>query len=228
MKARPSLVSLCAGLACACVFASAGAQTYEMCGSLENAYGPFDYRSAPRSDIEIVTRHHLLPEQARSAPDIDYTLRAIPNHPQALQRMVSFAEYTKNEKVGRYSVSCWFSRAVRFQPSDPTPRLLFGIYLARRGERSKAIEQFEEARDLAGEADANLHYNLGLVYFDVKDYAKSLQHAQKAYALGFPLPGLKNKLQRAGKWQERAPSAAAATQQRNEAERRAADEKTSN
>jgi hypothetical protein len=46
------------------------------------------------------------------------------------------------------------------------------------------------------------------VYFDLKDYDKSLEHAQIAYAQGFPLPGLKHKLQKAGKWREPPPVAA--------------------
>lgn len=40
----------------------------------------------------------------------------------------------------------------------------------------------------------------GLAYFDVGDYAQSMEHAKKAYALGVNLPGLKSKLVKAGKW----------------------------
>ena len=41
-----------------------------------------------------------------------------------------------------------------------------------------------------------------------KEYEKASAHAQKAYALGFPLPGLKNKLKAAGKWREPEPAPA--------------------
>jgi hypothetical protein len=36
----------------------------------------------------------------------------------------------------------------------------------------------------------------------MKQFDKSLESAHRAYALGFPLPGLREKLKRAGKWQE--------------------------
>ena len=44
--------------------------------------------------------------------------------------------------------------------------------------------------------------DLGLAYADLKQYDKALESAHRAYGAGFPLPGLKNKLKRAGKWRE--------------------------
>ena len=49
---------------------------------------------------------------------------------------------------------------------------------------------------------AQLHYNVGLLYFELKDYEKSMANARIAYEQGFNLPGLKNKLTKAGKWKE--------------------------
>ena len=54
--------------------------------------------------------------------------------------------------------------------------------------------------------NANVHYNLGLLYFDQKDYPKARAAAQRAYELGFALPGLKKMLESAGQWE---PSASA-------------------
>ena len=62
-----------------------------------------------------------------------------------------------------------------------------------------------EARDalLAGNKalegnSAELHYTLGLVLVELHDYAGATEHAEKAYAMGYPLPGLKERLARAG------------------------------
>jgi tetratricopeptide (TPR) repeat protein len=52
-----------------------------------------------------------------------------------------------------------------------------------------------------GEDTANMHYNIGLAYFELRDYDKALAHAKKAYEQGFTLPGLRDKLTQAGKWQ---------------------------
>lgn len=50
------------------------------------------------------------------------------------------------------------------------------------------------------ENNLDLTYNLGLLYFDLKDYDNALIQAQKAISLGHPLPGLKNKLQSVKRW----------------------------
>ena len=60
---------------------------------------------------------------------------------------------------------------------------------------------FTAAVELAPE-DPTINYNAGLAYLKKKEYDKARQHAKKAYELGFPLPGLKNKLVEAGKWDE--------------------------
>ncbi|MGH7178222.1 MAG: tetratricopeptide repeat protein [Tepidisphaeraceae bacterium] len=114
---------------------------------------------------------------------------------------MSFKENRVKPRGSTYTVECWFDRAVRFTPNDGAVRVLFGIYLLRQGEKQRAITQFEEAQRLAGD-DPNIPYNLGLAYFDLGDYEKALAQAHRAYALGFPLPGLRHKLQQAGKWRE--------------------------
>ncbi len=46
------------------------------------------------------------------------------------------------------------------------------------------------------------HYNLGLTYLSLERFSESLEHARIAYSLGYPLPGLKEKLASAGYWTE--------------------------
>jgi hypothetical protein len=67
--------------------------------------------------------------------------------------------------------------------------------------------KLEAARDIllsGNEAtehkSAELNYLLGLVQFDLKDYTAAREAAKNAYALGYPLPGLKRKLAAAGQW----------------------------
>jgi tetratricopeptide (TPR) repeat protein len=76
---------------------------------------------------------------------------------------------------------------------------VYGHYLIDRGDAAGARKQLELAREKARD-DANLSYNLGLAYFDLKDYALAREYAKRAYELGFPLEGLKKKLQQAGQW----------------------------
>lgn len=141
--------------------------------------------------------------------DIAYTLRVFPNHHQALMTMGDWSMKTKLNPPpkGQYTVECWFDRATRFAPDDAMVKVVFGTYLVKRGKPQEAIEQFETALAQAGD-NANVHYNLGLAYVELKQYDKALESAHAAYRLGFPLPGLKNLLRRAGVWREPVPTAA--------------------
>ena len=192
--------------------AAIGETGYQACGSLDNGYGPFDYRSTDRAKIQVVEKFHFTPKvetlkggSTASTPggDLAYTLRAFPNHPRALMATARFSEKTKQDPPPEmiYSVSCWFERAERFRPDDATVQLLFGLHLIRSGKSKDGIPKLESALALAGD-DPNILYNLGLAYFELKQFDKSLEYAKQAYSLGFPLPGLKNKLQKAGKWRE--------------------------
>lgn len=187
------------------------AQGATICGPIANPYGPYDYRTQ-KEWLEIVERAHFTPEieslgsgrrRLKIGGDIDYTLRASPNHHRALMAMMNLAQAEGKDPPSRvrYSVACWFDRAERFAPDDAMVKVLHGMFLMRSGKKPEAVEKLEQAAAL-DQSNANIQYNLGLAYFDAGDYASALESAKRAYAAGFPLPGLMNKLKRAGKWRE--------------------------
>ena len=191
---------------------SAAAMAQDMCGPMdqEGQFGPFDYTNGEdRVNLGIVEQYHFTPEVQKLKPgpatggDLDYTLRAFPNHHRALERMIEFSLKAKTAKPpgARYSINCYFQRALTMQPNDGIVYMLFGNYLSRLDKNKEALEKYQEAVRLLPE-NGNINYNLGLFYFNQKDYELAYQHAKKAYDAGFPLPGLKNKLQKAGKWRE--------------------------
>lgn len=202
----------CAGfLAIVLQVSVAFAQGSGVCGSLQNGYGPYDYRT-DKDKLQVVERYHFTSEveallKGKSTGaiggDIAYTLRAFPNHHRALMAMTKLAqkERTATPRGAGYSMDCWFDRAERFQANDPMVKVIHGLYLIQTGRSGAALTKLEAARELDGK-DANIHYNLGLAYFDVGQFEKSLQSAHLAYGAGFPLPGLREKLKRAGKWRE--------------------------
>lgn len=187
-----------------------GAENDYSCGSLTNAYGPFDYRT-DKDKLGIVEGAHFTPDVENLKKgqagylggDIDYTLRAFPNHHRALMAMMRYGEkrHSDHPTDTRYSIGCYFNRALRFRSDDDMVRMIYANYLSKKGKKLEAIEQLKQIQSISDE-NANLHYNLGLVFFDLKDYEKSLAHAHKAYGNGFPLPGLRDKLKRVGKWKE--------------------------
>jgi len=185
------------------------------CGPLSplGQYGPFDYTNSAYRKLELpqVESAHFTSNvknlisgtsTANIAGDIDYTLRAFPNHYPALVAMgkLSLREKTIRLQGATYPIECYFERAIRFKPADGIVRMLYGNYLLKLGGRSDdVIEQYHEAIRLEPE-NANINYNIGLLYLKKKDYELAIVHAKKAYESGFPLPGLRNKLIKSGKW----------------------------
>ncbi len=192
----------------------------EGCGSPERhdgGYGPYDYTDPSdfREKLTVVQNYHfsrrvenLFGGQQEANPDpggdLSYVLMAFPNHHRALAAMMRLSmKVNKTKPAGsHYSIECWLDRAARWRPEDGVVRMLYGNYLSSpRIKRFKeAIPQYELAEKLL-KNNTNLYYNMGLLYFNLKDYAKARDYANKAYAGGFPLSGLKDMLVKAGKWQ---------------------------
>ena len=195
---------------CAACIIGTTANSAEQCGDLQTGFGPFDYRY-DKGNLPVVENSHfdanverlVRGKSAALGGDIDYTLRAYPNHHRALVAMEKLATRLKNDQPpqANYTITCYYERALRWRPDDGVVRVLYANFLARRGKPAEAIKHMEAAEKSLGPS-ANLHYNMGLVYADLKQYDKALEHAHHAYQLGFNLPGLKTKLQKAGQWRE--------------------------
>jgi tetratricopeptide (TPR) repeat protein len=180
------------------------------CGSLKNGFGPFDYTDPARRHYElpIVEQHHFTPQvaalikgQEGSIPgDLDYVLRAFPNHARALNSMIRYQDKNPHKASdSHYSVECYFDRAFRFKADDSAIHLLRGIYLHKKKRFADALKSYQEA-DRLKPNNPEVHYNLGLLYADQKKYDQALTHAKHAYAKGYPLAGLRNRLKKAGVW----------------------------
>lgn len=172
-----------------------------------------DYTNpADRQKLDVVERFHFTPnverlERGQSASigaDMSYTLEHFANHHRALAALARLALREKNPRPhgAKLAVDCYFGRAIAYRPDDARVRAIFGGYLLALGQEAAALAQLEEAARLEPRNATN-QYNLGLLYVRQKDYAKARGAARLAYEQGFPLPGLKNKLEAAGQWQER-------------------------
>ncbi len=179
------------------------------CGELANAYGPYDYTNpVDRAEkLPIVEKFHFTDDirnlvdgttSASIIADLDYTLRAFPNHPYALWAMARYQIEYPNYDIGKFhTAACYFERANRFRPDDPAPWMIYGMYLAKTKQYQEAVKKYDLALDLQPNSiEAN--YNAGLAYYYLGQYRKSRELAQVAYKLGYPLPGLKNLLSKVG------------------------------
>ena len=183
----------------------------QACGRLENGYGPYDYLnpSDVSDKLPIVERYHFDqdtealvkgPTSDDPGVDLDYVLRTFPNHHRALYAMARYHWENRRWANARYyTAECYFDRAKRFRPKDPTVYLIHGIYLERMKDPPGAMKQYGKAIELNPNY-AEAHYNLGLLYFKSGDYEAARASAQKAYELGHPLPGLKRMLVASGHW----------------------------
>ncbi len=181
-----------------------------ICGDLNNEIGPYDYTDPfdVQEYLASVERKYFTPqvetlkhgETIDLASDLDHTLRAFPNHHRALYAMSKYQLTTVRSPTAKYlSAACYFERGIKFKPTDGIVRLIYGIYLHKSGNIDAALVRYQEAEKLAPES-ADVQYNLGLLFFELKQYKKAKTHAIKAYELGYPLPGLKIKLRDLGVW----------------------------
>ena len=204
------------------VFAQVNASS---CGPLANNFGPYDFRPEKfvQNDLDSTTTKRLVEgahftprveqligsqskSMSQSEPpggDIDYTLRAFPNHHRALMSVMKYGERKKSDKPYglHHTVECYFERALRFSPDDTIARMLYATFLTRKNRLSEAASQLEVTAGLAAE-NPFTHYNIGLVYFDMKNYGKALAQAHRATALGFERTELRDLLKGVNKWQE--------------------------
>jgi len=197
-------------LVCAVADGQVQAQVVQGCGSLDNAYGPFDYRertSTRQKELELVERFHFSAEveslrigksQRNPIGDLDYTLRAFPNHYRALNTISKYqlrgGRYWPNPSV--QSADCYFRRAIAFAAQDGVTHMLYGNYLAKKGDVDGAHTQYDEALKI-NPTDAELNYNVGLFFLNRGDLERAKQYAKVAYDGGYPLKGLQKMIEAA-------------------------------
>lgn len=188
---------------------------------IQGRHGPFDYNTASQAERKLVERVHF-DEHYQAyrlgkaklqkkfdhiietpAAGFSYTLWAFPNHPHALTAMedISFKEKSEKPAGAGLRIHCYFQRAVKFAPDDSLVRSIYGYYYARRGKVGEAREQLEKAVS-NGDETVSVYVYVAFSYLEIKDYRKALEAAKAAYQLGYSLPGLRNRLEKAGQWKD--------------------------
>jgi tetratricopeptide (TPR) repeat protein len=147
-------------------------------------------------DVEMLVRGQTAPLPL----DIDFVLRAFPNHYRALNSMATWQLKNKLQTLtpdGRpWTADCYFQRALNFVPKDWRVRVVYAVYLHRAKRLDEAHEQYVAAEDL-GANNADYYYSRGLLEVEMGDLDSARKYADKAYGMGMPLNGLRDKLARA-------------------------------
>jgi tetratricopeptide (TPR) repeat protein len=154
------------------------------CGNLENHYGPYDYRTE-KNKLAIVDHAHFT-EQIEAGirgntaddvgPDLDYTLRASPNHHRALAALARIAIRDKIVQLRgtKWPVECYFLRAEQFAADDAVVWATYGSYLFGVGKYDKALTEYKHAIALEPESPM-INYNIGLAYIKKNRWTDKVQ-----------------------------------------------------
>jgi Tfp pilus assembly protein PilF len=152
-------------------------------------------------------------ERGYLGQDLDYTLRAFPNHHRALIALQRYEARLQSigvqDRLPR-PVECYYERAVRWRPKDPVVRMIYAQFLYRQNRGAEAAGHLQAAESLAGD-NGFTHYNIGLVYMEGKDYVRAREQASRALELGFERATLREQLAALGQWQPAAAPAEAAS-----------------
>lgn len=151
-----------------------------------------------------VQNHHLEPGRAEAAKGrygaalehYEFILRYYPNHPHAL---ASLTDLCQKWKARACDAEGWIKKGIDRNPKAPQTYLLHGMYLHKEKRLKEAVKAYHRAIELAPDS-VNAHYNLGLAYVELKEYDLANRHAVQSYQLGAFLPGLRVRLEKAGKW----------------------------
>jgi tetratricopeptide (TPR) repeat protein len=187
------------------------------CVQLGDLASPVDYRTRDstaqlRWGIQDVKRNHYDPAVGRMRggeysrgvmADLDFLLRHWPNHLPGLEALIQY-DLGGGRAYEFAPAYCYFERARAFVPDDPGVLLHEGYYFWKKKNNERAIEAYEAALAVDPKS-TDAHYSLGLLYYESGEYDKAVIHARAAYDAGYPLPGLKRKLQQAGHWAEAKP-----------------------
>lgn len=175
----------------------------------DQSYDPnaFDFNDPDpyiQQEIRDIEKHHFN-EKVRKGiggqtgyliADLAFILRNVPNHYPALSVIGNYYLAGKPSR-GYAPADCFFLFSQTFRPYDGNVALIYGIFLAKSQRYGEAERQYLVAIDNLAEP-AEAHYNLGLLYLKTGQNERALEQAKVAYSRGYPLPGLKRKLQNLG------------------------------
>lgn len=187
------------------------------CGNpLVNSFGPYDYRFERGHNLKVVEDFHfnarveslIAGQSSTVAGDLDYVLRAFPNHHRALIAVMKLSTRTKDAKPAgaQFTLECYFRRALLFRPDDAVARMIYAKYLADKGRKPEAKGELDRVVKATQDNGVTQH-NAGLLYFEMGDFENALAQAHRAGALGYQGQSLKVQLQAAGKWVDPQPQA---------------------
>ena len=176
------------------------------CTGPGQGYGPYNYLNPAHrgENLRLVESAHFTKKieslSGRPAMDLDYTLRAFPNHHRALYAMMRFQIKEQRLSNARYAaIECYFQRAIKFSPNDFRVMQLYANYLTKK-DHPKMAERIYKRALTTQNAPVDINYALGLLYLKMNEYDKAVDQAKIVYGSGFKKSKLARELKKANRW----------------------------
>jgi tetratricopeptide (TPR) repeat protein len=136
----------------------------------------------------------------RADEELNYTLERIPPS-HSIHHTFTLASarlrYLRGDPASCFSL---IENVLAVAPDYAEAYSVYSAYLYKEGEYKRAREVLERGMREVAEPTAEMHYFLGLILLRQDDYDAARVQAEEAYRLGYPLPGLRRKLQALGHW----------------------------
>ncbi|HKR37529.1 MAG TPA: tetratricopeptide repeat protein [Steroidobacteraceae bacterium] len=107
------------------------------------------------------------------------------------------ARFENNEPDAAIKI---LENAIDAQPERTEAYTVLAMIYRKQRNTERALDVLERADAAVAGKSAEVKYNLGLLQVEAGKLDAAVDSARSAYELGYPLPGLKNKLQKLGHW----------------------------
>lgn len=125
--------------------------------------------------------------------------RVVPGSPIYATIAATLAQIEKTRGNSENALQ-YLTAARKAAPSDPMTYLSLAIFYRDSGRLIDARKTLEEGFEATEQQSYEIAYNLGLICVELQDFDCAVERAQFVYAAEFPLPGLRNRLEKLGHW----------------------------
>jgi tetratricopeptide (TPR) repeat protein len=174
--------------------AAIGDRTFD---ALHHWCASIHYLTRARATLDGKTRTFLL-NQALGEADFSY-VRSDPQSPVYPNMSVTIAQIRLELGAPDQAVLV-LKRAIAVQPKRPEAYEELSMIYRKHHQLDLARDVLHEADSALNGESAEIKYDLGLIEFERGDMDAAVGYAKAAYGKGYPLEGLKLKLEKRGRW----------------------------
>jgi tetratricopeptide (TPR) repeat protein len=137
---------------------------------------------------------------AQISGELSYSLARIPPSIPVHWKLLTIQARALNLRGKNEAAVDSLRLIVKRKPDFVDGYAVLGNFLYKDGKYAEARQVLETGLEKVATPTAEMYYFLGMILFKQGSFDGAREQAQKAYKLGYPLPGLRNKLKAAGHW----------------------------